>query len=568
MRRLILIIGLVAFPLAVQAQTPLSPWVQEVINRADAGIGTAQGLSASTPCEPAAVIADVQDNLTAVREAQTAVVTLEAESESLRGRTVCYEYDRRLLQDKMNQVLTSMDDAVRNCKLATGKSLRDVYQFLADAYASFLFGGANPSYKDDRLRYHYPFEDTSLTQPLYDSGSTLPVCAFTSDYSPHAIAYIPTPVGGGAVAGGAAFDVKSFGCDADVLGNIPAPFNDEASTLKDFITKTDVFARDLYNTVSIALLNMSQFFAQISGKPTTQLPGAQPPAPHVKVSGCLKPLVPDPASSTPQEWEELLLAYPEYFDPDKGNKDPSGNITFGPTAADQVLPTGLLFVPVVDYFRTMPAAFSLTRQFIDRRTDAGASRPMPKAFVNQSLDSYVSVMSRKIDSNNSLQYIGSNIEQEMAYLEESTRDATQNMREAAKPLESAVNSLVYVVTEFLPGNGGQTNPQTKEGGYIPQLTYFLARSCVDGHCQQTLDSVAKRIYNPYCHPYVSGDYMNDDTQKRCFCDPSIQGSWGDYDKYCNKDFSSDQGKYSAMPPKLFPGCTEDSLFSSSSSTAP
>ncbi len=566
MRRLLILIGLLALPLQAHAQTALSPWVQEVLNRADLGMSTADGIAPAAACDNATVIADIQDNFAMVRRAQTAVITLEAESESLRGRTVCYEYDRRLLQEKMNEVLEAMDTAVQNCKLGTNKSLRDVYDFLADAYSSFLFGGANPAYKDQRLKYHYPFEDSSLTEPVYDSGSTLPVCAFTSDYGPHAIAYIPTAPGQPAVIGSPAFDVKSFGCDADVLANIQPPFDQEAAAHRDFITRTDTFARNLYDTVSMALFNMNQFFAQISGNPVTQLPGAQPPAPHEKVSGCLKPLLPDPASSSAQEWEELLLAYPEYFDPDKGNKDTNGVITFGPATPAETLPTGLLFMPVIDYFRTVPASFNLIRSFIDRRTDAGVSRPLPKAFVNQKLDSYLSVMDRKIDSENSLRYIGANIEQEMAYLEANTRDAVESMSEASKPLQDAVNSLVYVVTEFLPGNGGQSNPQTQEDGYIPQLVYFLARSCVDGHCQETLDTVAKRIYNPYCHPYVSGDYMDDDTQKRCFCDPSIQADWSDFDKYCNRDYSSEMGKYNSMQPELFPGCTEE--MQSSASVSP
>ena len=541
--------------MSLHAQTALSPWVQEVLNRVDAGIGVANGIPNGTPCDNATAISEIQNNVSMVREGETEVVKLESEAESLRSKTVCYEYDRRLLQEKKKQLLNELDAAVENCKLGTSRMLRDVYAFLNASYVSFLFGGTNPAYKDDRLKYTYPFEDMNLTEPIYDSGSTMPVCAFTTDYGPHAIGYVPTSPGSAAVIGSSSFDVKSYGCDQSVLGLIQAPLDQEASKVRDFMTQTDDFSRRLYDTVSAALLNINAFMSQLYGGTSPPIPGSQPPPPHEAVTGCLKPLPPDP-STDPVSFEDLLRTFPEYFDPDKGNKDPAtGMISYGPEPG-QVLPIGVLFQPATDYFRAMPASSVIMRSYLDRRTDGGLSRPLPVAFVNQILDAFVSVTNRKVDSSEALQFIDANMEQELAFYDAISRDAADGMAEAAKPLKDAVDSLVETVSEFLP----------KE--YIPNLTFFMARSCVDGHCQQTLDAVAKRLFNPYCLPYVSGDYMEDDTAKRCFCDPSIQASWSEYDTYCNPDYSPDMSRYNGLPPDFVPGCMLQSSSSSSSSVTP
>lgn len=539
MKRLLVAIGLFLFPLSMHAKA-LSPWVQEVLNRADLALQAADNLPISGVCDDVTIIAEIKNNLDMARKAQTAVVALEAEANSLRERTVCYEYDRRLLQDKMNRILLNINSAVYTCKLGKSRSLRSVYEFLVDTYASFLFGGANPTYKDERLKYRYPFEDHSLSEQVYESGSTMPVCAYTTDYSPHALGYVPTGIGDAALLGTSSFDIKSYGCDETVLATIAPPFDAEAQPLRTFMQKTDSFARNLYTTVSRALLDMDEFLSETSNQAQVSLPAPLPPAPHEKISGCLRPLIPPSDPSSSFAWENFLLTFPEHFDPDKGNKDPvTGAIDFNPTLG-QILPVGLLFQPTTDYFRTMRASSILTRSFLDRRIDAGVSRPLPVAFVNQKLDSYVSVLSRKIDSNQTLQYISANIEEEMAYLDLVSRDSVDAMAEASKPLTSAVDSLVEVVTEFLP----------KE--YIPDLTFFLARSCVDGHCQQTLDAVAKRIFNPYCIPYTSGEFMEEDTQKRCFCDASLAGSWGEYEKYCTAN-----GERSSKETTYYEGCREE-----------
>jgi hypothetical protein len=551
LRRALLIAGFMVLPTLAHAQTALSPWVQQVLERADNGVSTADGRPATSVCDNNTKAAEFEINLSFARERTSAVVGLEAEAWQLRERTVCYESDRKLILNKLNELLEKIDQAVADCKFESAGVLRSTYDFLLGAYESFLKGGANPAYEDDRLRKIYPFQDDgsweNLDGPQTDTGSTAPLCAFTSDYAPHVIGYIPARPGEAVTS----FDMKSYGCDIDALGSVGSPLDAEAQNFRTFLIETDDFARSVYNTVSMALTSINTILSIYSGEPPDSGPViAQPAPPHDTVSGCLKPYVPDPSSALPQEWEDLLVAYPEYFDLWRSRIDADGNIIFDPEPGE-VLPAGFLFEPALDFFRMDPPAFTRLRQYIDRRGDVGYFRPLPLDMTTVTLDSYLSVLQQS-NSQNDMRFISVNNEQFIAYEEAVSRDAYQRMKAASAPLNEAVQKLVMVTEEFLPEE------------YVPELTYFLARSCVDGHCQTTLDNVTKRIFNPYCTPYLSGLYTEEDAHKKCFCDPEMDGVWGDYDKYCDSDFSSEQSRYDGMQPTLFPGCVEDGFEMSSS----
>ncbi len=557
MKRLFLIIGFLLLPTAVHAEA-LSPWVQGVLERADAGVSFANGLS-ETSCNPLTLASEIDNNQTLIRSLIIPAAAREGEAASLRERTVCFQSDKHLLELKIREVQEAMSAAVQACKISTGKGLRETYKFLVGAYDSFLEGGANPAYTNDLLRYRYPFHDSALWNigagnPVTETGSTAPICPYTTDYGVHSIAYIPTAVGGGAVVGGPSFDVRSFGCDKDVLGTLVAPYNQEAETLRNFIIETENFSTSLYNTVSLALFNINNVIGVLTGTiaPNT-LPGARPSPSHEEKTGCLKPLQPDFSSDSPAQINAILSAYPDYFELHNLRDDGSGNFTYNPSP-DETLPTGMLHLPIVDYFLSVPNAGIATRSYIDAREKMGLRRPLPNYLVGQVFDSFLNALTRTADTSTKLLQITSNIEREMGIFEAGNTDALERMQDSSVPLEAAVQALIKIVDDDLPKK------------YIPQLTFFLARSCVDGHCQRTLDAVAKRTFNPYCHPYVSGKYLEEDAYKRCYCYPEIQSKDADFWKqYCSSDFTEDMGTYDALTPTFIPACIEESLASSRSS---
>lgn len=563
MKRLLVIMGFVLVPFSAHAQVvpdSLSPWVQEVLDRTDEGMSLADGLPAPA-CNDQTKLSEIQNLQSVIRELTIPSLYREQEVESLRERTVCYQSDRHLLELKIREVEQAMVDAAENCKINSTKALRETYRFLIAAYASFLQGGTNPSFRDDRLRYRYPFHDIDLWNvgagdPVALTGSTAPLCPYTTDYGVHSIGFVPTPVGGGVLIGGSG-DIRSFGCDQEVLADIPAPYDEEAQTLRDFMDRTRTLSVSLYDTVSSALFNLNNIIGILTGTiPPTAFPGAQPAPPHAEQEGCLKPLQPDFDTDTPAEIDAFLSAYPDYFEEYNLREDSSGNPTYGPRPED-TLPTGMLHLPIVDYFLSVPNAGIVTRSYIDLRAIAGAGRPLPNYLVGEMFDSFLHSITRGADTPTNLKRISSNIEREMGIFEAGNTDALQRMQDASVPLESAIQSLIKVVDEELPEK------------YIPELVFFLSRSCVDGHCQRTLDAVAKRTFNPYCHPYVSGKYMEEDAYKKCFCYPEIESDDEEFWKdHCSGDYSDEMDKYNTMEPKMIPACVEESLMSSSSSVSP
>ncbi len=540
---------------AASGTVALSPWVQAVLERADQGISLAQSLPEKS-CESETLQSEIRNNQSVIRKLVFPALQREAEAASLRESTVCFQSDKHLLELKIREVQNAMDEALSldNCKISTSMALRETYEFLIGAYASFVQGGTNPTYRDDRLRYRYTFHDMDLRNagakgPIADTGSTAPLCPYTTDYGVHSLGFLPTPVGEGAAPGDASFDVRSFGCDPTVLEKIiDPPYNTEAATLRNFMMRTDELSRSLYDTVSTALFNLNNVIGVLTGTTTaSEPPGAKPMPEHAEQSGCLKPLQPDLEAGDPAETDALLSAYPDYFEPYNLRIDDTPAYTYSPLPED-VLPTGMLHLPVIDYFLTMPNAGVLTRSFTDLREYTGGIRPLPRYLISDMFDSFFMAITRTADTSIKLREISSNIEREMGILESSSTDALQRMQDASVPLESAVQALIKVVDTELPEK------------YIPELTYFLARSCVDGHCKETLDAVARRTFNPYCHPYVSGLYTQEDAVKRCYCDEEIKSTDPTFWKrYCSNDFAEDMAKYDAMEAKMIPACTEETL---------
>jgi hypothetical protein len=549
MKKFLIIAGLLFVPSVAHGQA-FSPWVDQVISRSQQGITFAASFPAPASCGSESVQSEIRNNQSLLREFVIPSLEREAQSQSLRERTVCVENDRRLLQMQIRAVQDAMNDAVAACRIGSTQMLRENYKFIFRAYISFMRGATDPTVQDDLLRYKYTFHDPDIftagaSEPVLDAASTAPLCPYTTDYGVHSIAELP----------GAPGQIRSFGCDMDTLSTITiAPLDDEAGTLRNFMNLTQTLSKDLYESVSTSLFNIDTILARIRGtEPPTAKPGAKPPPPHAELTGCLKPQAPDFDTDSPADIDAVLLSYPDYFETYNLRDYNTGGYTYSPPP-EQTLPRGMLHLPVIDYFLVQPAANIAARNFADKRVRSAEGRPLPDYLVNQFFDNYLEALFRGADVIANLTTIETDIERETAVFDMTDRDAIQRMQEAAAPLEKAVNSLIDVTEEFLPKQ------------YTPELTFFLARSCVDGHCQRTLDAVAKRTFNPYCHPYVSGKYTEEDAAKKCFCDPSMQGKDPDFWKEYCADHTQNMSKYDSMQPTFIQVCKEPPNGSSSSAS--
>jgi hypothetical protein len=529
------ILSFLALPASAHADA-LSPWVQEVIERSKAGVAMATSIY-SGDCSNTVMVPEIEDNLSMVRDVINTTRDLAIESQFLRERTICFENDRRLLEDQMDVVRNTLTTAIQTCNTAATKALRDNYEFLAGAYESFLVGGDDPSFKDLRLKYTYPFHDLTLWQnrgqPVFNTGASVPICPFTTDFSPHSYGYVPTP-GGVVIVLGPTADMKSYGCDRMALWHIPvALLWREADPQIVFGDRYQQFYESLYNLLVYTLPLLP------GAQPGQTPPRAAATPPHAKIDGCLKPALPGAATGNgapgPYDaayFESILAAFPGYFDIE--NADPATG-SFDPQP-DAVLPIGMLLRNPYDNFLTWPNATILIRKLLDFHALVGFSRPLPGT-MGQSSDNFFLWSTLQRQQPIAMRADTANMDQELGILDAWHRDAIGKSQEGVRPLTEAVQSLMDVVNKELPEK------------YIPDLTYFLMRSCVEGPCKDTLKNVMKRTFNPYCHPYVKGLYKEDDAHKKCLCDSSVDS--GFLDKYCSEDY--DASKY----PKdgtLIPAC--------------
>ena len=485
MKRFLLLVGLLFIPVTASAQA-LSPWVQGVLDAASAGIATANSRTA-TSCDVEQLRGDVDQNLTRERVALSDIISATDEAERRGENTVCYESDRRLLIEKMRLVLETLSLATKSCKTDSARVLRDVYVYLAEAYTSFLKGALDPTYQDARLQTPQAFESAALWEQTENSSSStsslagaFPLCPYTSDYAVHVFARIPqSSIGTNATVPSG---IRSFGCDLSVISTLPSDMQGELEPLKKLLKEAEDFAKATFG----GFIDLSQ-------------------VDHAEQTGCLKPKIPLLASEAPRSVADELLAFPNYFDLFDNSADHTiaSRSALDPTPA-QTLPVWSIFRAVTSPFRTLPDAVGIIRSFADLKSDQGETRPMPNGLPKDN-DYFWSGLAGERSISAELGFISGDIDREAGLLDAMGRDAYERVRNATEPLHTAMRSLATVVEEYLP----------KE--YIPDLTYFLLRSCVDGHCQKTLEAVAQRTFNQYCHPYLSGRYKEDDVPEKCFC---------------------------------------------------
>ncbi len=576
MKRFLAITGLLllAAPTAAHAD-PLSPWVQEVIERIDMGIATADAVAGSGTCEPEKDDGYLLEAGAFIKDFVDTRQQITRHNAFLRENTVCFQSDIDLLEDKADELRIKIIDAAEACSLREMRILGDILSFTTKAYGILVNGGTDPSVKSDLLKYEYFWETEDRLNSGSGSGITdthvdAEECPYTTDYSPRSIGYVLADAGGTTVViGGGPQDVKKYGCDEEVLPAIEVQ-TQEMDDMTEFHDATDEFATNITNMVRDFVTNIETSIAALRGDtPDFTFPQENNVGGHEEITGCLRPQVPltfiNPDDGAP---DSMLDDYPDYYS--------EGNMTeieiapgvffqsFNPPP-EEALPIGMFLRPAYDYFSIYSNAISMQRRFTNKKTVLGQNRPLP--IRAQDPDAFNAGLFLVIYGSDALvQYreIAVSIDQQTAFIEAASRDAIERTLQAYAPLQDAITELSEVVEEDVPA-------------YIQDFGYFMLRQCVNGHCSAeggTLDTMMKRIYNPSCHPYISGDYTDVRTHIKCLCitkdeDPELGLDVGGCDcsgtpqagdcqtwcAYCQKDPSQEeQEKYASMEPELFPGC--------------
>ncbi len=489
------------FPLSVSAAA-LSPWLEQGIARIDAGLSIAQAPFASTDtCSNDVIQANVAENraLLARSLADDSIGILE--STFLHSRTLCIESDRVLLQDAMKRILDQLDTATRDCNQRSVHLLREMYSFSVELYAEFLRGSLDPLYQSPLLQYSYAFEsadrfDRALA-PIRLTGSTLALCPFTSEYMQPSIASV-------VLKEGEKPTLSRLGCDETILPRLPASLQAEAEPLTQFFITVRRFAETVTDRVRDALSLLQPLETKSSGDVDRSA------LPHHVLEGCqslpLPPNSPAPLSLTDERTAQRFTS------------------TGAQVGTVQPSLSALLRTPLIDHFSISTDFPSLLQTLSAEQKKRGQERPVPPWTNDAAMDSFSFFVLRGTSAD--LSDVSENNEQELGILEAISRSALEERRADNAEFESALQNLQVVTQDFLPKK------------YIPQLAYFLLRSCIDDSCQKTLETVAQRSLNDYCYPYASGRYIEENVPEKCFCTP----------EYANEPYCKGSIDLSSQPP--------------------
>lgn len=529
-RRAVAILGLLLVPLPALAAA-LSPWVQGVLDRADAGIAMGVPEVEGAVCTPEGQKLLAKDTQQFARDYIDIRLAVSRRSEYLRDWTVCYQSDVRLIEQKLDQILQAAVGASQACLGVKQGQLKKTFTFVADAYQALLSGGLLPSFHDDRLKKDYDFHDRALWDQGIESrdreNSADPVCPFTTDFSPHSIADPLASAAGLSInADRGDPEAKSYGCDLSVMQALPDAI--EAPVMAQFVTTTQIFAQALAEQVTLFLWNLSHAIAALRHypPPTGEIDPSLPPPPHARIDGCLQPLTLTYDGGNAAAFEAVLGDYPEYY------------VTPQPPV-ERALPGGLLLQPAYDSFSIFPDPVSVSERFVRRRGVQGATRPIPGRFA-QPFSDFLMTFTLLFTAPRDYRTIGENVDKQGGVLEAMGRDGYLRMADAFSPLRVAVNDIAKATENTVPK-------------YITDLGYFLRRQCVDGYCKETLENVIRRSINPACHPYVSGQFTGGNSVNQCFCIPDPENPIDPKDPYCGWEY--DAGEYAGRPPEFVEGCT-------------
>ena len=329
---------LIGFLIPLHAHAALSPWVDDVIQKIDAGLATS-GMMPAISCDDTVVRQELQNNLSMIRNQYSVTVDTAMEISALKNRTLCFEADRRELQEKVDTILQLLSTATNSCQQQSSHVLRQTFLFADAAYREFLKGAVDPSLHNDLVRTTYPFEKPEtfgvMSKPELDPSSTKTQCIYTTDYAPPGIGFIPT-IENDVIASPEESDLRAFGCDQSVLLTLPSSVNTEAAVLSGLMGDIQTFAKETLSVIESALSSIDEILAVATGSaPTSTVTHVvDPPPPHAEQTGCLRPLIPLSSLGT-QQVEDALQAFPSYFDT-KNLRDDGGTKTYNPPL-DQTL---------------------------------------------------------------------------------------------------------------------------------------------------------------------------------------------------------------------------------------
>ncbi|HLD71831.1 MAG TPA: hypothetical protein VI873_04450 [Candidatus Peribacteraceae bacterium] len=499
MKRFLIPFGLLLMllpQLAAAAPVAMSPYVERVLSRAQAGIDHARDGTTTIPSmgRGARVV-----GAALLRLIDTKQRIIDA-GKDLNENTACLHIDFFLLEDKLRAAQEELNKAYNEKNPIAIRRLQDVIAFLNERMELLLLGAREPTVLDTEwqtVRLFDPPKDVFCCGgiPGVDQcrADKRPACLARGDVifstEDQCTAY-------GCKAAGDPPDEKlcpfhtdylpptvttGFGCDEEtlmhILGGLEGELQKTVAAEADGLREVTRIAEEQLQTIN-AFTSLEQKLALLLGRPpeTSGPPAARKP--HTAVAGC------------PEAWPP---------DADK-NKD--------------VWPDGSLKWELRSPFTIELDQRKLLNAFQELRLKEAGARPIPGEFDTRARSDRTNAFVRVFDTYG-IDWFGTfskrqGIEESEIFAQAS--DTHLSVARAVSRLRASVGKLSKLAHDM-----------TGLRGFVRDFAYYLRRSCIARPCNTRLDQVLKIIFQDSCFPYTNGEYLNGTSYETCKREAELLG---------------------------------------------
>jgi hypothetical protein len=483
----------------VMGLPPVSSYVQSVIDRSEASITYAAGLSAGTGF--ANLPKSAQNMASFFLLLIDSQLALTEQARDLTQNTACLHADTLRIQCQIDKVRDEINAAFAENNPSRAIVLQDQIPFLRERMQYLLQGAADPSFSDPTWglvsnidppgaagwccqangetcaeatdcagqRFHTLegcVKASKCSAPVGQSPETSRLCPFTSDYGP-------------AMRNG-------YGCDVSVMG--------PRATYASSIYERDVMEY-LVNRINEVSTNL----------------GATPslPASHKMVNGCMR--------------KYGYCSGDPYFacaeDADCTTNNAGGTCTFD-------LPTDAFWNPVRSPFSVIKDHLGVLSRFLSVREQQGISR-------RQSDELKTPAEFSQQQSSESMFRKGAGFIESFfrgTYRQDFGGWSRMQGREEVNPFTQTTDAQMTMAAALpFTGVGGELKKLVTEmdgvRGFLVKYAYFARRTCMNRPCSLKLEQILRVAYTDACFPYAEGAYKNEDASdplwKKCVQDACI-----------------------------------------------
>ncbi len=484
--------------------TPVSPYVERVVRRVDAGLRNSDGGESTTDKMLRLFWLDkVTGFFLLTIDTDLRIVE---QRQDLAENPPCLRLDTLILEGWMERARMRKNEALEAGKVSEAARLISMQRYLNNRYKALLLGARDPTYVDEEEGTYYSFdpppywccpgdleEDGRLSAckqmsndeeynicvgargsvykrryACVDAGCTSTEtggqdeeepCPFSTDYLP------PTGIG--------------YGCDLSVLQsrmNGPDGIKKEIEGLQKLMQDRDAAIADI-GTVKDTIVHLEQRLGGGGTDLSNFGAGASGKRQHQVKNGCLSE-----GEKLPEGVAEWERRGPFSFSPNETVLLPKLSILWNGWGRDRLPPA---------YLRNS-----------DALAEGTPERDAAEALEN---GMFLWMLGARADAQQYLQKFSLNQAREESMQIAKTIDAPLQVFENLVPLRTEVRALSLTV-------------QTSDKGlrkFVRDFAAFLRTSCIFRPCNKQLDRILKIVFKDECFPYINGAELDTEVAEQC-----------------------------------------------------